>query len=251
MAVDLATVLAQLGRMQDDARALAFGDPNAAAAVEALASIQQRAIAEWSRMPREQRAEMLRKLAQLAYGRNASWFAIKTPGVIADEIKQTDAAIRVIDRDITATFRNPFEQQLNKARADFERANGRKSTSDDDAQIFSMMQPPPTARDVEWKTYQGAYVSEWSEFFRAWQSFVADHDDWYDRMWKGSYDTAIDYRKQANAWRARFIALGGTPSTPEAAIPDDAVPWDKLLLVGGLVAAALVLPAAFRAFGKR
>jgi hypothetical protein len=121
----------------------------------------------------------------------------------------------------------------------------------EDAIVFMAMDPVPNIDDRIARAYQGAFVESWNDFVKGWRSFVDDRRHSYDHMSNGSYGAAIDYRREANPWRPKFVALGGAPSTPEAALPEArALPCNSLLFVDGVVAAALVLPAAFRAFGR-
>lgn len=198
-------------------------------------------------------AELFRNARGL---RNASSWSVKTPGVILDEMKTTDQEIRALGADIWTTFRGPFAQQQKIAEQRFEQERGRKpgvgKDSDpvnDYAQVYAWMDPAPTRADVENKSYQGQFVYQWGEFSREWGEFLATHEHWYDRMWKGAYDKAIEFRERAVGWREQFQRLGGTPTTPTPIVPpDEPVPWKPILLVAGLGAAALVLPELLRTF---
>jgi hypothetical protein len=147
--------------------------------------------------------------------RNASWWAVKTPGVILDEINTTDTAIRGLDRDVADAFREPLA------------------------------------------TPQRAFVDQWKSFVAEWRAFVGDHEHWYDRMWRGSYDKAIEFRERVLGWRQRFEALGGKPTAPPPVMPaddgkkPDSGPWKSILLVAGIGAAALILPEVVRTFRGR
>jgi hypothetical protein len=148
--------------------------------------------------------------------RNASWWAVKTPGVILDEINTTDTAVRGLDRDVTDTFREPLA--------------------------------PP----------QRAFVDQWKAFAAEWKAFAGDHEHWYDRMWRGSYDKAIEFRESVLRWRQRFEARGGKPTAPPPVMPADdgkqadSGPWKSILLVAGIGTAALILPEVIRTFrGQR
>lgn len=187
--------------------------------------------------------------------RNASWFAIKTPGVIRDEMTTTGKEIRALGTDIATTFRRPFEAQLASAEARFERQYGRKpgvgAASDpqrDYAQVYAWMDPVPTAADIEHKSYQGTFVYQWGEFEKEWDAFLATHAHWYDRLWKGDYDKAIEFRERVVKWRAQFQKLGGTPTTPAPTLPPDEgpVPWKSIITVAGIGAAAFIVPELLR-----
>jgi len=195
--------------------------------------------------------------------RNASWWAVKTPGVIGDEIKITQEDVSALGRDIYATFRRPWVEQFDKARARFKTERGRDPGVGKDsdpvaewATVYSWMAPPPSATDRQWKTYQGAFVHSWGEFERSWQTFYAEHADWSDRMWRGTYDQALDFRSKTKAWRTQFESLGGTPSSPEPEIPREGgpfgdIPWKRVLLVaGGIAAAVVVVPPLITAARK-
>jgi hypothetical protein len=113
--------------------------------------------------------------------------------------------------------------------------------------VHSWMDPIPTAADVQHASYHGQFVSQWSEFEREWGEFWAEHaDHWSDRMWRGAYDQALDYRKRAIAWRAKFEEMGGAPTTPVPTIPVEtffsgSIPWKPIAVIGGLVLAGLVV----------
>jgi hypothetical protein len=183
--------------------------------------------------------------------RNASWLGIKTPGVIRDEMMTTDSEIRALGTDIANTFRRPFEAQQAKAEARFEKEYGRKpgvgrdsDPSRDYAQVYAWMDPVPTASDIEHKSYQGTFVYQWGEFEKEWDAFLASHKHWYDRMWKGDYDKAIEFRERVVKWREQFQKLGGTPTTPTPTLPPDEgpVPWKSIITVAGIGAAAFIVP---------
>ncbi len=194
--------------------------------------------------------------------RNAGFWAVKTPGVILDEINTTDNAIRALGKDVWDTWREPFATQQRLAEARFEREHGRRpyvgaagDPKADLVQVYAWMQPAPTQADIDAKSYQGAFVDQWGEFTREWGEFSASHTHWYDRMWRGAYDKAIEFRERARQWRERFEELGGKPTAPAPFIPLDrgepSGPWKSILLVAGLGAAALILPEVLRTFGGR
>lgn len=187
--------------------------------------------------------------------RNASWLGIKTPGVIWDEMMTTRNEIRALDTDIANTFRRPFELQQAKAEARFEQEFHRKpgvgAASDpqrDYAQVYAWMQPQPTASDIAHKSYQGTFVYQWGEFCKEWDSFLGANSRWYERMWKGDYDKAIEFRERVVKWRDQFTKLGGTPTTPSPTLPQDdgPVPWKSIITIAGIGAAALVVPELLR-----
>lgn len=186
--------------------------------------------------------------------RNASWFAIKTPGVIWDEMMTTRSEMRALGTDIANTFRRPFEQQQTIAEARFEKQFGRKpgvgrqAQDNDYAQVYAWMVPVPRAVDIEHKSYQGVFVYQWGEFEKEFDQFLAENDRWYQRMWKGDYDKAIEFRERAIKWREQFQKLGGVPTTPMPTLPPDdgPVPWKSILMIAGIGAAALIVPEVLR-----
>jgi hypothetical protein len=181
--------------------------------------------------------------------RNASFWAVKTPGVIADEIQTTDTDIRALDSDISSEFRDGFAAQLRRAEQRFEQERGKKPAAGDYAQVYAWMAPVPEQVDVDHKSYHGQFVSQWEAFVKEWRDFVGSHEHWYQRMWKGSYDKAIEFRERAVGWRNQFQRLGGRPTTPEPVVPvEEPVPWKPIVLIAGLGAAALVLPELLRSF---
>jgi hypothetical protein len=193
--------------------------------------------------------------------RGASFWAIKTPSVILDEMRAAKSEIEALGRDIYATFRRPFEAQLALAEQRFVARFGRRpgvgraAQRDDDTILRSLMQPVPTDADWQHKSYQGAFVHAFGELEREFGAFWADHAHaWTDRLWRGTYDRAVEYRKRALAWRQRFIELGGTPTAPaptpptEEILPSVSLSWKTVAVVGGVALGALVLvPAALRA----
>ena len=193
--------------------------------------------------------------------RGASFWAIKTPGVILDEMRAAKSEIESLSRDIYATFRRPFEAQLGAAEQRFVKTYrrqpgiGRAARDDDDRTVRSFMQPVPTDIDWQHKSYQGAFVHQWSELEREFGAFWAEHaHSWTDRMWRATYDKAVEYRTRALAWRKRFIELGGQPTAPpptpptEDILPGISLSWKTFAVVGGIAVGALVLvPAALRA----
>ncbi len=196
--------------------------------------------------------------------RDASFWAIKTPGVILDEMRAAKTDIEALGRDISDTFRRPFETQLASATQQFVRTYGRRpgvgraARDDDDQVVRSLMQPNPTDADWEHKSYQGSFVYQWKEFEREFGDFWAAHaHTWTDRMWRGAYDQAVEFRRRALAWRQSFMAFGGQPTSPapnpptEDILPGIAFSWKTVALFGGLAVGALfVVPAALRAATK-
>ena len=204
------------------------------------------------------------RLRFAAGARNASWWAVKTPGVIKEEMNITHQDVMAIGRDIRAAFRRPFELELEKAIARFktERGRGPGVGADSDpktewATVYGWMQPPPTVEDIQWKTYRGAFVHSWGEFEREWEGFYNGHEKWHQRMWRGAYDQALDYRKRAKAWREQFQTMGGTPSAPEPQIPKEGGPLGDgidlssiLWVAGGIAAVAFAGPPIIAALRK-
>ena len=187
--------------------------------------------------------------------RNASWWGIKTPGVIWDEMMTTRNEIRALGTDIANTFRRPFEAQLAQAEARFEKEHGRKPgmgrDSDpqrDYADVYGWMNPVPTNADIDRKSYQGQFVYQWGEFEKEWDTFFAKHMHWYDRMWRGDYDKAIEFRERTVKWRDEFQKLGGQPTTPTPTLPPDEgpVPWKSIITIAGIGAAAFIVPEVLR-----
>lgn len=181
--------------------------------------------------------------------RNASFWAVKTPGVIADEIQTTDTDIRALDSDISDQFRAPFAAQLRRAELRFAQEHGAKPAAGDYTQVYAWMDPVPEQADVDHKSYHGQFVAQWEAVVKEWRDFVGSHEHWYQRMWKGSYDKAIEFRERAVSWREQFEKLGGRLTTPKPTVPtEEAVSWKPIVLIAGLGAAALVLPEVLRSF---
>lgn len=207
-----------------------------------------------ARRPRRQRS---------AY-RDDSFFAVKTPGVILDEMRAAKSDIEALGRDISAAFRAPFEAQLASATQQFTKKYGRKpgvgrdARDEDDRVVRSLMQPTPTDVDMQHMSYQGAFVYQWSEFEREFGDFWAAHaQSWTDRMWRGTYDKAVEFRRRVLAWRQSFMAFGGHPTSPapqpptEELLPGISFSWKTVAVIGGVAAGALfVVPAALYAAGK-
>mgnify|MGYP001256907573 CR=1 FL=1 len=195
--------------------------------------------------------------------RNASWWAVKTPGVILAEMNITNADVSAIGRDIYSTFRQPWEAEYDKARARFRTERGRDPGVGKDsdpaaewATVYGWMTPRPSAEDIRWKTYQGAFVHSWGEFEREWLAWYTSNKGTYARMWRGTYDQALDYRKRARQWREQFQALGGVPSAPAPHIPVEGGPLGDLslsrvaVIAGVVVGAAVAGPPILRALQK-
>jgi len=104
-------------------------------------------------------------------------------------------------------------------------------------------------------SYQGQFVYQWGEFEREFGNFWAAHaDSWTDRVWRGVYDQAVEYRQRVDDWRKRFEQIGGKPTTPPPKPPTEhllppefSMSWKKIAVVGGIAAGALIIPAAIRA----
>lgn len=222
---------------------------------------------------------------------------IATPGMIKAELNLTNEDILALGRDIRTAFRRPFEEQREAALARFVRefgrmpgmgipskgpgdpgvglsptkdANGRHSrvrltlgvndfisSERDFATVHGWMQPPPTGDDVRYMSYHGSFVHNFGEFEREWEAWHAEHSGLGSRMWGGTRDTAIDYRKRAKLWREQFLALGGVTYAPEPMMPTPRAPFFGDLDIGstfktiaiigaGAVAALVVLPPLIR-----
>jgi hypothetical protein len=138
--------------------------------------------------------------------RDASWWAVKTPGVILDEMRAAKTEIEALGRDIHATH------------------------------------------------HQGQFVTQWDEFAREFAGFWSAHSgSWTDRMWRGTYDKAVEFRERAADWRRKFEQLGGAPTSPppkpptEHALPPGfSIPWKPIAAVGSVLAGALILPTVIR-----
>jgi len=181
--------------------------------------------------------------------------------VILDELNAAKNDVESLGRDIYATFRRPFEAQIAAAEAQFLKTYGRKpgigrAAQDTDYQtVHSWMRPVPTAEDVRHMSYQGQFVYQWGEFEREFGDFWAEHaHSWTDRMWRGTYDKAVEYRQRAADWRKRFEEIGGKPTTPAPKPPTEhflppglSISWKPVAVIGGIAAAALIVPAAIRA----
>ena len=124
----------------------------------------------------------------------------------------------------------------------------RQLSGRDYAEVYSWMDPVPTASDIEHKSYQGTFVYQWGEFEKEWDRFLAENANWYDRMWKGDYDKAIEFRERVVKWREQFQKLGGTPTTPMPTMPPDdgPVPWKSIITIAGIGAAAFIVPEVLR-----
>jgi soluble lytic murein transglycosylase-like protein len=193
--------------------------------------------------------------------RDASWWSVKTPSVILDEMRAAKNDVESLGRDIYATYREPFKAQIAAAEERFFKTYGRKpgvgrEAKDTDYQVVhSWMRPVPSADDLRHMSYQGQFVYQWGEFEREFGNFWAAHaGSWTDRMWRGAYDKAVEYRQRTADWRQRFEALGGKPTTPAPRPPTEhflppgvSMPWKTIAVVGGLAAGALLLPAAISA----
>jgi hypothetical protein len=193
--------------------------------------------------------------------RDASWLSVKTPDVILEEMRAAKTEVEALGRDIYATFRDPFKAQMEAAEARFLKTYGRKpgvgaEAKDTDFQVrHSWMTPVPTGTDLEHMSYQGTFVKQWGEFEREFGNFWAAHaDSWTARLWRGTYDQAVEFRQRAADWRRQFERLGGVPTAPAPRPPTEhvlppgfSISWKPFAVVGGVLAGALVLPAVIRA----
>lgn len=135
--------------------------------------------------------------------RNASFFAVKTPGVIADEIATTGTEIQALDRDITRTFAEPRDAQQ---------------------RMFV----------VQWR----AFVSEWDKFVVEHKSWVDRlWGGTYDKAIEFR-QRAIEWRR-----RFEGLGGEPTAPPPTMPPEGSAIPWKPILAVAGVGAAALIVPA--------
>jgi hypothetical protein len=189
--------------------------------------------------------------------RNLGFLSFKTPGAILAEIETADAEIRGLSADVNDTFRAPFEEQLKRAMARFEKEHGFKpgvgAGSDpgrDFAQVYAWMTPVPTKNDIASKGYQGSFLEQFGAFTGEWLAFAADHRGWTDRFWGSGFDKAQEFRQRAVEWRKRFVDLGGVPTAPDPIVPppdpDPSFPWGKVIAIASIGAAAVVAPHVLR-----
>jgi len=259
--------LAQRDRLFDNAERVGNAVSQGHAHRVATADIRRRSASSglaWSasRMPRGfSVASRRERLPDTPLYRGASWWSIKTPGVILDEMNAAKNEVESLGRDIYATYRHPFDAQHTAAVERFVKTYGRKpgvgrEAQDTDYQIVhSWMRPVPTADDLRQLSYQGQFVHQWGEFEREFANFWSAHaDSWTDRMWRGTYDKAVEYRKRTAAWRKRFEEIGGKPTTPAPQAPTEeffppgvSISWKPFAVIGGIAAGALIIPAAIRA----
>jgi hypothetical protein len=97
------------------------------------------------------------------------------------------------------------------------------------------------------------FMNAWAAFVSEWRAFYEDNAGWWTRFASGPAieDAANEYRQRVIDWRTKFVAAGGTPSTPTPPKPSN--PADLLgqaqpiLIIGAVV---MGLWAAGRIFGK-
>jgi hypothetical protein len=68
--------------------------------------------------------------------------------------------------------------------------------------------------DIDRSRVDGGFKESWGKFADEWNHFYKEHLGWLDRLWYSAYEKTVEYRKRALAWRERFVALGGLPSSP-------------------------------------
>lgn len=87
------------------------------------------------------------------------------------------------------------------------------------------------------------FKTQWESFRAEWAAFYADQGGiggWLDRFATGrAYSKTQDYRKQLDAWRGKYMQVGGSTSGPGLVPPpDDGNPTDALRYVA-IIAVAL------------
>jgi hypothetical protein len=198
--------------------------------------------------------------------RNASWWAVKTPGVIKEEMNITHQDVSAIGRDIYAPrSASPSRPSYDKAgalqapSAAARLASARTATRPPSgprsmagcSRAHRRGHPVEDATAARSSTRGASSSASGSASTPATRSGTA-------RMWRGAYDQALDYRKRAKAWREQFQAMGGVPSAPEPHIPKEGGPLGdgidlSSIAVGrrrGIVGAAIAAPPVIRALRK-
>ncbi len=79
------------------------------------------------------------------------------------------------------------------------------------------------------------FKSAWKMFVEEYAQFYKAHQGWFDRLWFGDWEKVVEYRRRTLDWSQKFIAQGGTTSTPTDNPPD--MPGNRF---GQLVTAALI-----------
>ncbi len=178
--------------------------------------------------------------------RNA-WFA--TPGQILAEMKTTKAVINDLAQSIFDRYRRPYLDAHDAAFEEFLRQHGRhagvpnydagETTLSDEQKQRDMQEIldriaektgfRTTHAHLSAKTYEPAFVKSWDRFYMEWDNWFAGNKNWTARMWGGAWEKAIEYRKRANQWRARFEALDPKRNklpSPKPTIPENS--WEEL-----------------------
>lgn len=160
--------------------------------------------------------------AQLA--RNASFWAIKTGGVIENEARITDGEVEAINLAVRAAWgADRWDADFRRAWDAFKAAEGRMPVMFDAADVVrvrSLWPAPLSEADWEGRLYGGVLGAQWSRFYKSWKATKAKiADRWLS--WRGDYDATIDYRRQALAWRERLKAAGVNVDSPAAPMPTD------------------------------
>jgi hypothetical protein len=74
--------------------------------------------------------------------------------------------------------------------------------------------------DVAASSVDASFKTAWRTFVDEFDAFYKQHQGWLERFWYSTYAKTVEFRQRAIDWRARFVALGGTPSAPEDRAPE-------------------------------
>jgi len=198
--------------------------------------------------------------AQLAR-RNAGLQAW-SPGVIEDQLAETDAAVTALSVDIRQQFCHSFEDAQQAAEAAFTKKHGRapavgaltRAQADADmAEVYTTMGVSPL--DAEARCFHGAFVKQFSAFVAEWNHFKDRHQHWYQNMWGNTGDQVIAYRQRVVNWRRDFEKIGGKLTSAAPVIPDVSfglgIPWGSLTTLAAIVAAIVIVPPVLGALTRR
>ena len=166
-----------------------------------------------------------------AMTRRNAWIA--TPGQIRDEMETTKTVIEELAQAIHDRYRGPYLDAHEAAFDEFKGEHDRHAGDSDIEEILQRISAKTgfrtTAENLEAKTYQPKFVKAWERFYMEWQRWHQENEDFWSRMWGGTWEKAVEYRKRALQWRRRFAELDPKKNvlgSPEPTMPNNS--WDRL-----------------------
>ena len=163
--------------------------------------------------------------------RRNRWIA--TPGQIRDEMETTKTVVEELAQAIYKRYRKSYLDAHEAAFEEFKETHGRYAGDSDTEEIVRRISAKTgfqtTEGNLKAKTYEPKFVNAWDRFYMEWRRWYDENEDFWSRMWGGTWDKAVEYRERALQWRRRFEELDPKKNalqSPEPTMPTNS--WDRV-----------------------